>query len=162
MSQSTWINYGYGINANDIKLDKEKVVEFINMIIEKSASKRVEDWFITFKKENSEEEIEDMDVLDILESFADYVNEFEGAYSGLAFLIKDAIEGINDVDVLVCPDCTDNFYVLFQALYPWEEVRDGTRNICHESEVHDLFWEYTKMLTDDEIDIDYQAAENFG
>ena len=146
MSYHTWTVDGYGICTNDIETTKEKVEKLLKL-----APKFNEDIQNYFK----ETEINEPDLDDYLEYDQDY-------YSGVAYLLQNVIEEVENIRLDIADDFDSYYYLLLCPSYAWVEHTEEEKTLDTREKVDELFKKYIKVLTEKEIDIDYRSVENGG
>lgn len=145
MSFQTWHNYGYGICTDDIKTHSVERLENLLLLAPKFKA-QVDEWL---RKEDIKEP-----------TWNDYM-EFDEDYNlGLATLLKEVIEEAEGISLNACDDFEGTNYLMYQAKYPWS-LTDIERNLTKE-QVTEIFERYVGILTDEEILIADQEAENGG
>ena len=89
----------------------------------------------------------------------DDFDEYEGYYCerGVANVLSQVI---NEFPVTFADGYGGVPYLLFAPCYPWG-MTDKEKDLTQD-DVDNIFRKYIKILTDDEISIDYQCVENGG
>ena len=105
MSCYTWINYGYGINVDDLVITED--VEKINKFL---------DYAPKYKKEVFEK-FADCDITEPIRD--DYEELDEDYHLGFASLIKEVLCEYSDISFVACEDEGGDKYVMFCEAYPW-------------------------------------------
>lgn len=148
MSYSTWHNYGYGVCADDIG---EATVEKLCFLVHVAPQleRKVQSYFRE---------------LDILEPTADdfftaIEDEDFGCY-GLATLIRLVIQETEGIILTVCNDFNDRKYLIYEPSYPWNMGKNDMQ--LTKEKLDTIYRKYIRILTDREINIDYQSVENGG
>ena len=145
MSYHTWHNYGYGICTNTLEnADVSRIWTLIQMApaFEKSV-----------RAEFDEEEIADLTAEDFQEL------ECSGRY-GIASILESVIREVENIPLCACDDYDNNHYLLYMPTYPWY-VQESEVKLTEEI-VDQLFAKYTSVLSDEEIEVEYQSVENGG
>lgn len=145
MGFKTWHNYGYGICVSDIV---DVPVERLMLLLEQAPvfHQEVNDWL-------AQEGIEDP-------AYEDYMAFDEDYMLGLSTILSHVIEEAEHVHFTACDDFDGNDYLIYMPSYPWE-LPDNERRLTEER-IEDILRTYTSILTDDDITICYQSAENGG
>lgn len=145
MSYHTWHNYGYGICTNALEnADVSRIWTLIQMApsFEKSV-----------RAEFDEEEIADLTAEDFREL------ECSGRY-GIASILESVIREVENIPLCACDDYDNNHYLLYMPTYPWY-VQESEVKLTEEI-LDQLFAKYTSVLSDEEIEVEYQSVENGG
>lgn len=145
MGYKTWHNYGYGICVSDIV---NVPVDRLLLLLENAPvfHQEVNNWL-------AQEGIEDP-------AFENYM-EFDGDYMlGLSTFLSRVVEEAEHVHFTACDDFDGNDYRFYMPSYPWE-LPENERSLTEER-IEDILRKYVSILTDDEITICYQSAENGG
>lgn len=145
MGFKTWHNYGYGIRVSDIT---EVPVERLKLLLERAPDfcKEIENWLLKNGIDHP--------------TYGDYM-EFDDEYIlGLATILSSVIEEAEHVHFTACDDFDGNDYLIYMPSYPWEL----SENECGltEKRIEEILRKYVSILTDDELTICYQSAENGG
>lgn len=145
MSYASWHTYGYGICVSDIQ---EQSVERLQKLISLAPGfqRNVQEW---------------LDDCEITEpTYEDYL-EFDQDFNlGLATILKEVILETEGVELVACDSYDSKDYLLYGPSYPW--YQSGKKQLMTEEEAARLFQKYVSVLTDKEIDVDYQSVENGG
>lgn len=145
MSYATWHIYGYGIRVSDIEVEStEQIQALLHMAPE--YEKKVRQWL---EKEN----IEYPTIQDCEESDQDFC-------LGLATILKEVIEEVEQIPFTACDDYDDGDYLLYEPSYPW--YRGQSEQDLTEEKIHGILSKYVSILTDKPITIDYYSVENGG
>ena len=148
MSYDTWHNYGIGLRTDDLNINAHRIRDLIHMApkFEKTLLSHI-----------SSDEIPwgSMFIDEIYEYLFD-MNYWYGAASVLAEVINEC-EGI---ELCACDDFDGRQYVMYQPCYPWQ-LTERERSMTYDN-IKDMFMKYVKVLTDDIVVIDEQAAHNGG
>ena len=147
MSYQTWHTYGYGICVDDIETTPAKLLALASL------DKRVLSDVREFLDGQFPDGYNDEDLT--IEDFDEY--EGDWCERGVANVLSQVI---NEFPVTFADGYEGIHYLLFAPCYPWgmtDKERDLTRN-----DVDNIFKKYIKVLTDQEIEIDYQCVENGG
>ncbi len=145
MSFSTWHNYGYGICTSDLEIDSvERIEELLSLAPE--YRKEIHDWFEDC--DNSEPTVDDY-----LDFDQDYNN-------GIAEILRVVIKEATGIEFSACDGFDCMRYLIYMPSYPWH-MTDRDRTITEE-ELDEVLKKYVSIVTDSEIEIDYQEIENGG
>lgn len=145
MSYHTWSVDGYGICTSEIETTVDRIEELL-----KHAPvffKKLHDDFI-------EMEIDEPNIEDYLEYDCDY-------YSGIAFILKEVIKEAEDIELDTAENFDGDWYLLLCPWYPWSNVTEREKNLTIE-ELDCVLKKYIRVLTDDELIVEYQSVENGG
>lgn len=153
MSYYTWHTYGFGFCVDDIYEDSslsiEKIMELTKMKdglfedVQRRINEFCEDEGITYE----EVTVDDLDDM------------FEGdcCDRGLAHILLNVI---TEIPIVFADDYNGVQYILYCPSYPWT-LEEREKNLTKE-DIIEIFKKYISVLTDEEIDIDYQSVENGG
>ena len=153
MSFVTWHFYGYGIKVDEIgeigEISKERLKSLIDLA--------------PIFKEQLQEQLEKMQVTDPgLEDYCDAMQnaELDFGFLGLASILKYVMEEVEGLKFVACDNFDNEHFLIFTPQYPWR-MTEREQQVTEES-LNDIFTKYVGVLTDKEIDIDYQSVENGG
>ena len=148
MSYSTWIIDGYGICIDDIETTAEKLLKLASM--NKDVLKDVREYLDEIYPNGYNDE--DLKIDDF--------NELEGDYceKGIAYVLYQVID--NDFPIEFAYDYYGVQYILYTPTYPW--FMTDADKILTKEDVENMFKKYVKILTDEDINIDYYSVENGG
>ena len=148
MSYTTWSVHGYGICVDDIKTTAEKLLKLASM--DKDVLKDVREYLDAIYPNGYNDE--DLTIDDF--------NELEGDYceKGIAYVLYQVID--NDISIEFAYDYYGVQYILYTPTYPW--FMTDTDKTLTEEDVENMFKKYVKILTDEDINIDYYSVENGG
>lgn len=146
MSYHTWTIDGFGICTNDIKTTKDKVESLLNLA--PNFNNAIQTHF-------KECDIENPSLDDYLEYDTDY-------YSGIAYLLQQVIEEKENVRLDIAEDFDSYYYLLLCPHYTWSNITMEEKKLDAIAKVENLFKKYISILTDKNINIDYQSVENGG
>lgn len=145
MSFRTWHNYGYGICADEIKTHSVERLESLLSLAPKFKA-QVDEWLHEAGKTEP-----------TWDDYMEYDNEYD---LGLVTLIKEVIEETEGISMTVCCDFEGAKYLMYQAQYPWH-LTAAERDLT-EDHLTAIFARYLGVLTDENIYIGGQSAENGG
>lgn len=155
MSMQTWIDYGYGIKATSIETDVDRFFKLINM------APKFEEKYMKWLKEEYPEIITSSDPIWVNLSMDDlFVYEGDNCVGGLAAIITEVFNEIEDFCIYSCVDFDGDTYVIFPLCLPWQ-LTDAEKELT-EDKLHAIFKKYISVLTDEYVDIGHQRCENFG
>lgn len=145
MSFQSWHNYGYGIRVSNIK---EVPVERLQAMLRHAPNyeRKINQWLQECGIETP--------------TYEDYLQFDDDFYLGLAMLMRETIEEAEGVVFVACDDYDSEKYLIYPPQYPWELGEAETKYT--EETIRDILNRYISILTDEEIEIDYQSAENGG
>lgn len=150
MSFVTWHFYGYGIKVDEIgEISKERLKSLIDLAP-------------VFKK-RLQEQLDEMQIPDPeLMDYCDAMQcaNLDFAFLGLASIMKYVMEEVEGLEFVACDNFDNEHFLIFTPQYPWR-MTELEKQVTEES-LNDLFTKYVSILTDKEIDIDYQSVENGG
>lgn len=147
MSYSTWVDYGYGINTDDIidSVTVEGIKKLVSMAPE--FNEEIEGYFKNY-------DIEDPDIDDYLDCGC--IDEY-----GLAGIIKNVINELEDVKFSSLVDFDGASYLVFEPKYPWTFYDEKEKFLTME-DVNNIINKYVSVITDKFYIIDYQEIPNGG
>lgn len=122
----------------------ERIEELLSHTLE--CRKAIHDWF-------DECEISSPTVND----YIDYDQDF---YCGMATILRKVIEEATEIEMMACCDFDCKQYLIYMPSYPWH-MTNRDRTLTKE-ELATVFNKYVSIITDSEIEIDYQEVENGG
>ena len=145
MSYESWHNYGYGIITTKLEIDSVERIEAL-LSLAPEYQTEIRQWF---------EECE------ITEPTVDDYLEFDQDYNlGIATILRIVIQEAEKVEFLACDDCHCQRFLMYPKLYPWQ-MQESDRNVTKER-VEEILKKYVSIVSDTELEIDYQEAENGG
>lgn len=145
MSYCTWHNYGYGIITTKLDIDS---VERIEALLSLAPDYRAEihQWF------------EDCEITE--PTVDDYLNFDQDYNLGIATILRVVIQEAEKIEFLACDDCNCQRFLMYPPMYPWQ-IRENDRGMTQEK-VEQILKKYVSIVSDTELDIDFQEAENGG
>lgn len=145
MSYCTWHNYGYGIITTKLDIDS---VERIEALLSLAPDYRAEihQWF------------EDCEITE--PTVDDYLNFDQDYNLGIATILRVVIQEAEKIEFLACDDCNCQRFLMYPPMYPWQ-IRENDRGMNQEK-VEQILKKYVSIVSDTELDIDFQEAENGG
>lgn len=84
--------------------------------------------------------------------------ELDFGFLGLASILKYVMEEAENLNFVACDNYDNEHFLIFTPQYPWRMT--GLEKQVTEESLNNLFTKYVKVLTNKEIDIDYQTVEN--
>ena len=148
MSYHTWHDYGYGICVSDVR---EKSVPRLENLLAKAPkfSQEFHEWLSGFTE-------------DRLPEWEDYM-EFETGWGStrLSGILQEIIFEAESIELLACSDFDGREYLIFTPAYPWTSLNIVEKNLTEEK-LTAILKKYIKILTDEDIDVDYQSVGNGG
>lgn len=144
MSYRTWATYGFGFCVDDIQTTPERLLNLAAM--EPSVEKIVKEYI-----EEGDVPYEDLTIDDFYELEGD---EYE---RGIAFVLYNVIK---EIPIVYAEDYDGVQYILYCPTYPWC-MTNNEMNLT-EDKVEEIFTKYIKILTGEDIAVDYCEVENGG
>lgn len=155
MSTKAYHTYGYGICVEKIEnVEKNNLLSLIRMAPE--FYEGYQEWEEEWKLGEGRKP----DVDDILEDFVkDYAQFSTG---NLASILQEVIKELEGIELTACEDWNRGVYLVYEPDYPWNvKNRPKEQNLTEEDLVA-IFAKYLAVVTDSELDVDYQAVEYYG
>lgn len=156
---------GYGIRVEDIHTTKNRIINLIKL--SKKLEEQVYDWAM------EELAVLHPDLYDLLPddpSFDDVMfmlseGEFLGYYnedgeSGLGVFLAEVIAEKENIILFVAEDPTGDNYLMLSPWYPWNKLSEETKSLTEDS-FKEILRKYIKVLTYENIDIDYRNVVNY-
>lgn len=145
MSYVSWHIYGYGIIVSDLK---KVTYERVEQLIHKAP--KYEEGYKTWLSENG-----------ITNPSLDELIEFDEDFGlGLATTLQEVILEAEGIELTACIDYEDKTYLLYEPTYPWNLKETEIR--FTEEFIRSLLIKYVSIITDEQITVDYEGAENGG
>lgn len=145
MSFSTWHNYGYGICVSELNFNS---VKRLRKLLHKAPKYKAE--IIKWMKECK-----------IVKPNIEDYEEFDQDYCfGIATILCGVINEAENISLYVCDDFENNIYLLYGPEYPWHIPKNEYGITMNH--MNYIFKTYLSVVTDDEIEVDYQEAANGG
>ena len=145
MSYSTWSTNGYGVCVE--KLD------FTLKRLEKLISRAPE-----FESELKEYFNDEGIIKPTIDDYLEYDDDYSG---GIAFVLKRVIEEVENIELCYVDDFNCNWYLLLEASYPWYHISSEEKNLT-EKTIKEIIKKYIAILSDKEVEFDYQCVQNGG
>lgn len=145
--------YGYGVCVEDIKVEKNRLLALIQM------APKFYEGYQEWEEEWKLGEGREPDVDDILKDFVENYTQF--SYESLASILQEAIKELEGIDLTVCEDWKRGIYLVYTPDYPWYiRERPKEQNLTEEDLVA-IYAKYLTIVTDSELDVDYQEVEDY-
>lgn len=97
---------------------------------------------------------------DILEDFVEDYAQF--STENLASILQEVIKELEGIELTACEDWNRGVYLVYEPDYPWNvKNRPKEQNLTEEDLVA-IFAKYLAVVTDSELDVDYQEVEYYG
>lgn len=148
MSFSIWHFYGYGIKVDEIgEVSNERLESLIDLapVFKDKVHKKLD-----------EMQVKDADLEDYCDAM--YRANLDFAFLGLASILKYVMEEAEGLNFVACDNYDNEHFLIFTPQYPWRMTE--REKLVTEESLEDIFSKYVDILTDKEIDIDYQTVEN--
>lgn len=144
MSYEIWTTQGFGFCVDNINTTPEKLLKLAAM--EPSVDKIVKDYIEGLDIPIDELTVEDFD-------------DLEGEYCerGITYILYNVI---SEIPIVFADDYNGTPYILYCPSYPW--YMDEKERTLSQDDVKEIFKKYIKILTDENIRIDYYNVENGG
>lgn len=139
MAHCHWCTCGYGVCVEELDFTVDR--------LEKLVSKAPE-----FKKE-LDEYFEDCGITK--PNIYDYFAYDEYSRGQIAFILQRVIEEAEGIELCYADDRNCDRYLYLCPTYPWEEVSDKMKNLTLD-EVKEVMQKYISILSDKELEYDYQ------
>lgn len=147
MGYKSWTNYGYGVCVDNINTTPERLLKLA--ALDPKLMEDVREYLDDYFGEDYKDEDLTMDVF----------NELEGDYCerGVAYVLYNVIPN-DELQVVYCDDYNGIPYILYMPTYPWY-FKEHEKNLT-EDNVREIFAKYIRILTDEDVVIDYYEVEN--
>lgn len=97
---------------------------------------------------------------DILVDFVEDCAQF--SHENLASILQEVIKELEGIELTACEDWNRGVYLVYDPDYPWNvKNRPKEQNLTEEDLVA-IYTRYLAVVTDSELDVDYQAVEYYG
>ena len=145
MSYESWHNYGYGIITTKLEINSVERIEAL-LSLAPTYQAEIHRWF---------EECE------ITEPTVDDYMDYDQDYNlGIATILRIVIEEVEKVEFLACDDCNCQRFLMYPPMYPWQN-KEVDREMTKER-ITEILTKYVSIVSDTELEIDFQEAENGG
>lgn len=154
MSTKAYHTYGYGICVEKIKnIEKDRLLSLIRMAPEFYGEYREweEDWKLG---EGYEPDVEDI-LADFVQDCAQFSDE------SLASILQEVIKELEGIKLTACEDWNRGTYLLYVPDYPWSLKKRPKEQDLTEEDLAAIFAKYLVVITDSELDVDYQTVEYY-
>ena len=162
MSYFTWSNNGYGICTSEIETTTTKIWSVLELspVCEQSAiewaAQTLNDRSIDTSSMSIEEIKDNITIDDFVNDFYDMDSGISGFY--LASILKTVIYHLEGIRLLECDDFDGNQYLIMPDAQIWQ-LNDKEKSMSM-TDYDKMFAKYVKYLTDQDIEVDYQAVSN--
>lgn len=155
MSTKAYHTYGYGICVEKIKnVEKDKLLSLIRMAPEFYGE--YQEWEEEWKLgEGYEPDVEDI-LADFVEDCAQFSTE------NLASILQEVIKELEGIELTACEDWNHGAYLVYEPDYPWNVKNRPKEQKLTEEGLVAIFAKYLTVVTDSELDVDYQKVEYYG
>ncbi|MBQ7818592.1 MAG: hypothetical protein IJ341_02725 [Bacteroidales bacterium] len=141
----TWHNYGYGICVNDLEIDSVEKIEEL----------------LSHAPKYREEIHEYFNECEITEPTVDDYEEFDDDLcNGFATILKEVIYEATGINLDSESDYSSIRYLIYSPRYPWNMTYEDSA--VTKEKLNEIFNKYVSIITDSNIEIDYQSIENCG
>ena len=145
MSYSTWSTNGYGVCVQNLYFTLDRLEKLIS---------RAPEFESEIKKYFNDEGI----VKPTIDDYLEYDDDYSG---GIAFILKRVIEEAENIELCYADDFNCDWYLLLEASYPWYHVSSEEKNLT-EKTIKEIIKKYIAILSDKEVEFDYQCVQNGG
>lgn len=151
MSYESWVIEGRGICLNDIDTSVERVEKLLELEpeLQKEVHAKIR---IGTGDEKAPVSLED---------YRHYEWEEAGFASGLGAILIAIVHKREGFELSAADDFNGKTYVIYEKSYPWLMTGRGEKLLTKEG-IDVTFKRYAGILTDKEIEVEYQRAENGG
>ena len=155
MSTKAYHTYGYGICVEKIKnVEKDKLLSLIRMAPEFYGE--YQEWEEEWKLgEGYEPDVEDI-LADFVEDCAQFSTE------NLDSILQEVIKELEGIELTACEDWNHGAYLVYEPDYPWNVKNRPKEQKLTEEGLVAIFAKYLAIITDSELDVDYQKVEYYG
>ena len=98
------------------------------------------------------------DSYDILTSYVEQYGIYD--FGGLAEILYEVIKEVEEIDLLLCTDSGDKTYLIYTPSYPWTPKTEKEKELTEEK-LENMFRKYLRIVTDEQLPVDYKSVENF-
>lgn len=81
-------------------------------------------------------------------------------FGGLAEILYEVIKEVEEIDLLLCTDSGDKTYLIYTPSYPWTPKTEKEKELTEEK-LENMFRKYLRIVTDEQLPVDYKSVENF-
>lgn len=151
MSYETWIIEGRGVRLTDVETSVERVEKLLEMEPEIRETVHAQ----------IREQIGDPKAPTSLEDYEAYEFEEAGYSTGIGAILVAIIKKREGYELSVVDDFDGNQFLIFEKTYPWLMTSRCETGLT-KGGLDEAISRYIKILTDKEIEVEYQRAENGG
>lgn len=145
MGYSIWNTNGYGVCVENLDFTIESLEKLI------SRAPEFEDEIKAYFKESGITK-------PTLDDYLDYDEEYQG---GIAYILKRTISEAENIEFSYAENCNNEWYLLFCPSYPWYMISKEESRLT-EKTVKEIIKKYITILSDKEVEFDYQCVVNGG
>lgn len=145
MGYVTWSVNGYGTCVEQLRPSLKKVKKLISRAPE-------------FEKE-LEKYFEDNDIT--VPTINDYLECDQDNNAGIAYILKRVMGEAENIEFTCAEDYDCNWYLLLCPSYPWYNNTEEEKSLT-EKTTREMMKKYISILSDTELEFDYQSVENGG
>ena len=98
------------------------------------------------------------DSYDILTSYVEQYGIYD--FGGLAEILYEVIKEVEEIDLLLCTDSGGKTYLIYTPSYPWTPKTEKEKELTEEK-LENMFRKYLRIVTDEQLPVDYKSVENF-
>lgn len=139
----TWPDiYGYGICTSGIQTEDVKKLEAV-LALAPAYNECLQEYF-------KEREIAEP-------SWDDYMDTDVDHGLGLPSILGEVIEEAEGIGLTPCDDCDGATFLLYEPKYPWH-LPYAEKDLT-EDKLREIFEKYVRILTDEEIEVEYHSIE---
>lgn len=144
MSYSSWHNYGYGVCTTPIQ---NVSLEQLESLLDKAP--RLYNSILKWMDKHGVD----------TPTIEDYQQWMDHNYSyGITELLSEVINEAEQIPLTACDDYNCETYLIYQPSYPWN--LKSNELLLTEEGLDDIYRTYIPLLTDEELVIEHQSAEN--
>lgn len=81
-------------------------------------------------------------------------------FGGLAEILYEVIKEVEEIDLLLCTDSGGKTYLIYMPSYPWTPKTEKEKELTEEK-LENMFRKYLRIVTDEQLPVDYKSVENF-
>jgi len=145
MSYSTWNTNGYGVCVDKLEFTLERLEKLISRAPEFEGELKTYFAEVGITKPS-------------IDDYLDYDEDYHG---GIAFILKRVIKEAENIELCYADNFNCDWYLLLEPSYPW--YRPSSEEKClTEKTAKEIIRKYVAILSDQELDFDYQCVQNGG
>lgn len=95
---------------------------------------------------------------DILTSYVEQYGIYD--FGGLTEILYEVIKEVEEIDLLLCTDSGGKTYLIYTPSYPWTPKTEKEKELTEEK-LENMFRKYLRIVTDEQLPVDYKSVENF-